>query len=559
MTTKSRPRFDVDALKELAGGKVFARGQAYHRDGQVEILAIKPGRVLAQVAGTEDYRTELRGNGGNLDGECSCPAWEDWGFCKHMVAVALAANDLPAEVPDGSCVLDRIRTHLREKGIDALVEIVMDQVERDPALLRKFDTAAAATHEDDKTLTARLRKAIDRATRIRDFIDYREASNWAAEVETVLENIDGLASGARAGLALELAERAIDRIGQAIGQIDDSGGHCGALLEQAREIHLAASRQTRPEPIRLARDLFAREMQDDYGTFDDAAALYADVLGEAGLTEFHRLAAEAWEKIPPHAGGRAQQEELVADPHRLMRILDFFAERAGELDVRIGLRAKHLPSQWSYLELAEFCLSHGREQEALRRAEEGLWLFEDQRPDERLAVFAAELLSKAGRKVDAEASLQRVFERAPSLELYARLRQFGGKAARERAVKFLEAGQVRGKRAGWNSPSDLLIQIYLREKRFDAAWDVVRRHGASIALKEELARGSEATHPGEALEVYAQRVEDLANLGGAPAYAEAAKLVARMAKLRAKEEHVAYVLGLKARFGRRRNFMKLLE
>lgn len=34
-----RTRFDVGALRTLAGDKVFARGEAYHRDGHVEILA----------------------------------------------------------------------------------------------------------------------------------------------------------------------------------------------------------------------------------------------------------------------------------------------------------------------------------------------------------------------------------------------------------------------------------------------------------------------------------------------------------------------------------------
>jgi len=112
MTTRHRPRFDIDVLRELAGEKVFARGEAYYRDGQVEILAVEPGRVLAQVTGTEDYRTELKGNGEDVDGECSCPAWEDWGFCKHMVATALAANDLRADQPDGFGAFARIRDHL---------------------------------------------------------------------------------------------------------------------------------------------------------------------------------------------------------------------------------------------------------------------------------------------------------------------------------------------------------------------------------------------------------------------------------------------------------------
>jgi tetratricopeptide (TPR) repeat protein len=559
MRARHRLRFDIDVLRELAGAKAFARGEAYHRDGQVEILSIKPGRVLAQVAGTEDYRTELRGDGKEIDGECSCPAFEDFGFCKHMVATGLAANDLPAGEGDGSGALARIRDHLKEKGVDALVEMILDLVERDPALFRKLDAAAAAIHDDDKTVGARLRKMIDSATRTGDFVDYRGASGWAAQVDSVLDGIAGLASGARAGLAVELVERTIDRIEQAIESIDDSDGHCSILLERARDIHLAAIHEVRPESIQLARDLFAREMKDDYGTFEGAVVLYGDVLGETGLAEYHRLAAEAWEKLPPCTGRRVEQElaqqEFLGNQGQLMRILDFFAERAGEVDSRIALRAKDLSSQWSYLKLAEFCLSHGREEEALRRAEEGLWVFEDERLDERFVLFAVDLLSKDGRKGDAEGHLQRAFEKSPTLELYKRLCEFGGVAARERVVKFLEAKQASGEKIRWHDPGDLLIRIWMHEKMFDAAWAAVRKHGASMVLKEELARASEVTHPGEALEVYAAQVEQLANSG---VYAEAVKLIARTAQLRSASEQAAFVANLKARHGRKRNFMKLL-
>ena len=117
MTAGDRPRFDIDALRYLAGEKTFARGEAYHRDGQVEILAVEPGRVLAQVVGTEDYRTELTGRGKEIGGECSCPAFEDWGFCKHMVAAALAANAAGSDAPaGGASALARIRDHLKEKA-----------------------------------------------------------------------------------------------------------------------------------------------------------------------------------------------------------------------------------------------------------------------------------------------------------------------------------------------------------------------------------------------------------------------------------------------------------
>lgn len=559
MKANARPCFDIDTLRQLAGEKSFARGETYHRDGRVVLLSIEPARVLAQVAGSEDYRTVLAGRGKTIDGECSCPAYEDSGFCKHMVATALAAN---AADEKGEAVvvgaLARIRDHLKTIGIDGLVEMIMSLAERDPTLFRKLEMAAAVVNADDKTLEARLRKAIDDATRTKGFVEYRAAADWAAGVDAALDAIAGLASGARAGLALKLAERAIERIERAVENIDDSDGHCGALLLRARDIHLGACRAAKPNPVTLARDLFARETEGDHDTFHDAAALYADVLGEEGLAEYRRLAGEAWEKLPPRTSARRVADDPAANYFHLAQIMDFFAERDGDVEARIALRAKDLSSPWNYLQLAEFCRAQGRADEALRRAEEGLWVFEDERPDERLVVFAVDLLLKTGRKGDAEAHLWRAFEKAPSLELYGRIRNLGGKAAGARAIKVLEARCVTEERTRWHSPADLLVQILTEETMFDAAWAAVHKHGASRGVTQSLAQASEMTHPHEALKIYAERIEELANVGGKPAYGEAADLIARMATLRSAAEQSAYVAALKERHRRKRNFMKLL-
>jgi uncharacterized Zn finger protein len=560
MKAKDQSRFSIDALRELAGDTVFARGEAYHRGGQVQILTIEPKRVLAQVAGSEDYRTELTGRGRNIGGHCTCRAFRDWGFCKHMVAVALAANAMgPDAEAEGVGVLARIRDYLKQKSVDALVGMIVEVAERDPVLLRRLDVAAAVVHDDDGTLRTRLRNAIDAATRTRDYLEYSEVAGWASSVDASLDAIDDLASGPRAGLALELAEHAIDRIERAIDSIDDSDGHCSELLHRARDIHLAAAESARPDPVQLARNLFAREVDGDYDTFGDAAQLYADVLGEPGLAEYRSLAAKAWEKLPKRSGrGRGHDDEFPDGQERLKAILDFFAERAADIDTRIALRAHDLSSAWRYLELARFCQSQGRVDEALRHAEEGVWMFEDGQPDEHLVSFTVKLLLEAGRKADAEALLWQAFGKMPSIELYKQLRMLGGDTALKRIIGILEKRSAGKERAGWYTPVDLLVAILIEEEMFAAAWAVVREHKVSFGARVDLANASKTKYPSEALEVYAERVNQFVSTGGNHAYAEAAKVIAAMAALQSEPEQAAYVATLKARYRQKRNFMKLL-
>ena len=86
-------RFDIDAVKAFVGDKTFARGEAYWRDGRVTIIDLNAARVRAQVSGTENHRTTVIGKGVDIGGDCSCPAFSDFGPCKHIAATALAANE----------------------------------------------------------------------------------------------------------------------------------------------------------------------------------------------------------------------------------------------------------------------------------------------------------------------------------------------------------------------------------------------------------------------------------------------------------------------------------
>lgn len=559
MVPKGKTRFETEAILALAGHKAFARGEAYFRREQVQILTMEPGWVLAQVTGSEPYRTELRGRGGTIDGHCSCPAFGDFGFCKHMVAVGLAANAADngcgQEAPVGA--LSRIRDHLKSRGVEFLAGMIIEMAQHDLRLFRKLELASAMVQADDSTVEARLRKVIDDATRTDQYVEYESAGEWAAGVEEALEAVDQLVPNRRAGLALPLATRAIKAIERALGSIDDSDGHCSALLHRAEEIHCAAAVVTRPEPVQFARDLFAREMDDEYGVFHGSAERYAEVLGEQGLAEYRRLAEAVWQKSAARA---RRSDELSIEHDRLLRILDHFAERDGDLDRRIALRAKDMSSPYAYLELARLCLEHDREQEAIRFVEEGLWMFEDGQQDARLVFLAADLLARNGRASDAEAHLWRAFEKMPTFELYARLREIGGDIAGKRAVEMLErlCAREEGRRS-WHGGSNLIVKIHLNEKAFDQAWESLDRFGGSTELKQQLARATEQTHPAKAIEAYEANVERLVASGGNSSYAEAARLIARLGKLRDNKTQIDYLIALKNRHCRKRNFMKLLE
>jgi uncharacterized Zn finger protein len=572
-TAAGLDRFDLAALRDVAGEKVFARGAAYHEDGQVEIVTFDRTRVLARVVGSEVYRCELVGMGKKFSGECSCPAFSDWGFCKHLVATALTANSLGSEaLEQASGRFAKIREYLRAKGVEGLVEMVVGLAERDHSLLKELELSTAAAGADDTTLLAQFKKAITEATRTQGYVEYRKVRGWVQGIESVLDRIGSLIENDRPALALRLLDHFFARMDQALENIDDSDGGGAHVYAKARDIHLAACRHEKPDPIALARVLFAREVDSEWEFFHGASEAYEDILGEVGLAEYRRLASEAWQEIKPlRTGARRVEDDQFSRRCALEAILESFAERAGDVDGVIAIRTKDLSSPYDYLGIAQLCLDHAREPEALKWAEEGLWQFEDN-PDERLISFAADLYRRIGREQDADELLWRTFERRPSVQLYERLKSAAGTdrmlsdAVRDRALASLRAKLGKPvERSGmrWSSPPELFIRLAMAEGQLADAWMAVETRGCNDLLLEQLAEASEHSHPAEALKAYADRVERMVRLGGQSNYESAYNMIERMRLLREAlgetKQHTAYLGDLTNRHKAKRNFMKLFD
>jgi uncharacterized Zn finger protein len=553
MPHAAQPRFDVAALREIAGEAAFARGAAYARQGRARILSIAPGEVRAEITGSEIYHALLNGGGAAISGGCSCPAFEGWGFCKHLVAVALTVNAAsPAEIATADGAEARLRAHLAGQTSEALAERLLALARRDSALWRELDAEAALAGGDDETALALICETIDEAMDIGGRVDWRGAGAWADDVGTAVGRIAALLAAGRAGVALAALDHLFDLADEAWEEIDDSEGEATAALRQARELHLAACAEARPDPVVLAGELFEHEMTSDFDLWTDARRIYARPLGKRGRAEYRRLAETAWRE-----GGDRH------DRARVREILDAFAEDDGDVDARIALRASEAHSAHDYAGLAALCLAAGRRDEALVWAEEGLWRLEDH-PDFHLTTLTADLMRDAGRRADAEALLWKAFERQPDERLHRMLKKTAADPAgvADRCAGLVEARIAAQASSPWSTLPGLLVDMLLEESRADDAWRAARTHRCPDQVIERLARATEGSHPEDAIAAYADLVERHIKLTTNQGYEEACRLLTHLEDLRARRgqsaAHAAHLEDLRTRHKFKRNFIRLL-
>ena len=102
-------------LRELAGPKVYARGEEYLASDHVQLHEHTRDEAIAEVMGSQPYRVELKLTSKGLTADCTCLATSDYGFCKHAVALGLYLIDaLPPT--------DKKKTENRKTEADSFTE-----------------------------------------------------------------------------------------------------------------------------------------------------------------------------------------------------------------------------------------------------------------------------------------------------------------------------------------------------------------------------------------------------------------------------------------------------
>ncbi|MBI4431533.1 MAG: hypothetical protein HY587_07475 [Candidatus Omnitrophica bacterium] len=417
---------------------------------------------------------------------------------------------------------------------------------------------------------ATYRAAIDHAVDTDGFVDYHSAWDYCRRIEDVVRSVEGLLKEGHAKEVIELSEHFLKSIEERLGEVDDSDGHMGGLLEELQEIHHTACREAKPDPETLARKLFEWELGTDYDTFYHAAATYKDVLGKKGLAVYRKLAEAEWTKIPQLHPGASQE---YGKRFRITSIMEALARASGDIEALVAVMSHDLSHAYHYFQIAEEYKKARLHDKALEWAERGIRAFPE-RTDSRLRDFLAEEYHRRERHDEAMKLIWAEFTDHADIGNYQKLAGHAKRISewptwREKALAFLRESIIKARKkqsqSRWDRVSDhsALIKIFIWEKDYEAAWKEAKDGGCRNSLWLDLAAKREKEHPEDALEVYKQQVEPTVDRKNNDAYKDAVKFLLKvrhlMERLDHKTDFMSYLESIRVRHKIKRNFMKLID
>lgn len=562
-------------VESMVDRRSFERGQLYAANGRVGKWTATESSVKAKVRGASSYQVKLSLDDGQATFDCSCPVGMEGRFCKHAVALALVVTDtVPDQDQQNEVVID-IRRYLAGLDHESLVDLLVERAADDDHFDAKLRMSAVRATPGTPSIAV-FRHALDEAFVVGDYVGYREMYSYAANIESVLDSLLELLGDGQAEAVITLAEHALDLAEEAVGYVDDSDGWMSTIADRLQELHRDACKAAKPEPVELARTLFARERNSgNLDLFYGAASTYATVLGKEGVAEYRRLAQEEWEALPALRSGQ-EERSYSSRRFRITHIMETLAEMSGDVDAVAAVLARDQSSPYQFVRIAELYRNAGRFDDALNWAEKGLAMHGGS--DSRLVEAAAEEYHRAGRGEDAVRVAWNAYDAAPTLRTYGQLAEQATRAARwpdwhDKALALLrgriahqDRNPARGRGRRWvatGADNSSLVEVLLFDDDVEQAWAEAKAAGCRRDLWLELARRREGEHPLDAIPIWQGEIERIIDAKNNQAYSQAVGLVLRVRRLMIAADRDAdfrpYTTKLRATHKPKRNLMKLFD
>lgn len=125
--------------------RYIKRGQDIVYDKAVVIKTMQPTYLNGYIMGTAVYVATLTFSTDIIQGECTCPAFEDFGPCKHMAALGIAGllqeknNYSPSKqaIEEANFFEEAIK-NIEKLTKDELIKSIIDLSGHDPSILDYF-------------------------------------------------------------------------------------------------------------------------------------------------------------------------------------------------------------------------------------------------------------------------------------------------------------------------------------------------------------------------------------------------------------------------------------
>lgn len=545
------------SLLQAAGDLVYARGEDYVR--YVSGLRITELKAYASIQAKRVYTVELGWSGPLPDGFCTCPHHADGNFCKHLVAVGLAAIDTGRVAVDDTTSSQAdaaLQAAVQTMDVDELRDLVLTLAQRDAGVRRMLEIRATTASGDDAQAKADLEAHVRNTLTFRGFIDYRRSFEVAGAASEMLDELETHVNSGAAEVVRPALLRAVTRLRKIIEQADDSSGSIADQCQRAADLYARACRLGHPDPVKLATWL-VKFRADSPGWPHLVLADFADAFDEKALATYRQAVAAL--------------DRTLADRDHLHRfeadaMLLELADHDGDLD-----RAIHLLSQGDhpqYGAIVDRLRAAGRTEDAVtwidRAVADGrisshgggneYWLS----PDHVAATY-----KELGRIDDAVAVLRADFVRQPSVGAYRVLLDFAAGVGRTDTERAWALDQARELAASDRfAAGAVLVQLHMSEGDIDAAWQAADRYGPGWAWKELAVRGADA-RPVAAADLYRPQLEKDLQYPNSAIYPDIAERLAMMAELYEKSgrsaDFASFMAQIRQDYRKRPALMKALD
>ncbi|MGB7537957.1 MAG: SWIM zinc finger family protein [Anaerolineales bacterium] len=566
-------RITEAALRSRSSPESFSRGQKLFKTGAI-FDAYRRGELIGGNCEGESepfYRLRIRLSGGGIrEASCSCP-YDYGGYCKHIIALALAN----IQTPDIFLVQKDVDELLEPLNKKKLVKLIARLTDTDPDAYTWLELAVGAGlstgRSSEKSMQGSRLGDTDYGRQVRRILSgWTRDGRWGSDQITadMVDPLEGILNAAEIRLeegdpraALEISSTLLMEIGAVYDEFDDSDGELGAFLDELTQPlveSILSAGLAEPERARLEKEL-EPPIRDllDHGIETMEAVTVALRHGhspggkDAGPPD--PILIDARLNILER-GGRVDEfldlcRETGASRRCLLKLVEL-----GRTGKSFDAESKKLNQAEDSLSVAAALRESGREPEALRIAERGL---SQKGRKYELGAWLLPIAEAQGRSDLHLRACRAMFSEMPSLELYVELKRLYGSRWEVERPKILKPLRK-------TLEDDVLADILLAEEEWDEAIGIADRADEwGYEVVEKVAGAVLPHRPEWVIAVARKQAESLIAKTKSKCYPIAARWLGKMKQACAASGKNAdwstYLERLKEKYPRRRALQTELE